>query len=132
MTSQNSNRGPSNKKFNLRESGNLISTALCDAESAGLSKVASLSCQMEEDSPTVEKLDVTLEFGRNKDEINDSAVGFPSTVSLSIPGMDPHSPVKMPSEENQLRPSQDLAESRFRYVLRGSLFGCYICIRMFT
>lgn len=122
-TSQNSNRGPSNKNFNLRECSNLITTALCNAGSVSLSKVASLSSQMEEDSPPIEKLDVTLEFGRNKDEINDSPVAFPSIVSLSIPGMDLHSPVKMPSEENQLRTSQDLAENRFRTSLSACLHG---------
>ncbi|KNA09216.1 hypothetical protein SOVF_155580 [Spinacia oleracea] len=106
---QNSTTGLSQKKFDLGQSGKLITKALRDVESVVWNNKTSLSNQMEEDVPAIEKLDITLEFERERAE----TVGFPSMVSLSIPGLDPIPPV-IPPKENQLKSTQQVAESRFR------------------
>ncbi|XP_057547488.1 protein PHOTOPERIOD-INDEPENDENT EARLY FLOWERING 1 isoform X1 [Amaranthus tricolor] len=118
-TAQNSSTGLSKKKFNLVQCGRLLVVALHDAESV---KTAAPS-HMEEDLPDTEKLDVTVEFRKDRGESDDSTVGFPSVVSVSIPGLDPLPPVKPPSEENQLRSTQQVAESRFRASSSACLDG---------
>lgn len=121
--SQDSTQGPQERSFNLRQFSKLITIALHDVESVGQNNTASHSSQMEQDSPTFEKLDVTLEFGKERGETDNSGAGFPSIVPLSIPGLDPISPLKMPSEEKQLRYSQQLSESRFRAASNACLHG---------
>ncbi|XP_021749015.1 protein PHOTOPERIOD-INDEPENDENT EARLY FLOWERING 1-like isoform X1 [Chenopodium quinoa] len=121
---QNSTKGISKKKFDLGQCGKLIHGALLDVESVGWNDKTSQSSQMEEDPPTIEKLNVTVEFRRERAEIGDSNVGFPSVVPLSIPGLDPLPPAKSPSKENQLRSTQHLAESRFR----ASSSACLHCL----
>lgn len=114
---QNSTTGLPKKKFDLGQCGKLISVALHDAESVGWNEKASLSSPMEEDPTSIEKLDVTVEFRREICETSDPIGGFPSMISLSISGLDPLPPVRIPSEESQFRSTQQVAESRFRYVL---------------
>ncbi|KAL2924033.1 Protein PHOTOPERIOD-INDEPENDENT EARLY FLOWERING 1 [Bienertia sinuspersici] len=113
-TAQNSTTGLPKKNFDLGQCGKLLTVALHDAESVSCSDKTSQSSQMEEDLPAVEKVDVIVEFKGERGEIDNSAVGFPSVVTLSIPSADPLLPVKTPSEENQFRSFQHVAENRFR------------------
>lgn len=122
---QISTAGLSKKKFDLGQCGKLITAALQDAESVGWNDKTSLSSQMEEDSPTMEKLDVTVEFGRERDESGDSTVDFPSMISLSIPGLDPLPSEETSSEESQLKSTQQVAESRFRASSSACLHGLF-------
>ncbi|KAH9624629.1 hypothetical protein KSS87_000784 [Heliosperma pusillum] len=103
--------GQSQRSFNLGHS-KLITTALHDAENLGPDGPG--SNLMEEDPPTVEKLDVVVEFGKEEREMGDLTVDFPSMVALSILNVEALSSLKIASKENQLRFSQQLAESRLR------------------
>ncbi|XP_074279283.1 protein PHOTOPERIOD-INDEPENDENT EARLY FLOWERING 1 [Silene latifolia] len=112
--------GGSKKSFN-RSHVKLITTALHDAENLGPD--GPVSNLMEEDPPTIEKLDVVVEFGKEESEMGDLTVGFPSMVSLSISNLEALSPLKIASKENQLRFSQQLAESRLRDSSTACLHG---------
>ncbi|XP_010673306.2 protein PHOTOPERIOD-INDEPENDENT EARLY FLOWERING 1 isoform X3 [Beta vulgaris subsp. vulgaris] len=122
---QNSTTGLPKKKFDLGQCGKLISVALHDAESVGWNEKASLSSPMEEDPTSIEKLDVTVEFRREICETSDPIGGFPSMISLSVSGLDPLPPVRIPSEESQFRSTQQVAESRFRFSSSACLQGFF-------
>ncbi|KAK9748335.1 hypothetical protein RND81_02G050600 [Saponaria officinalis] len=112
--------GQSRKSFNL---GNvkLITKALQDVENVSSDSPA--SNLMEEDPPTTQKLDVVVEFGQEESETGDLTVGFPSMVSLSISNLDPVPDLKVPLDENHLRSSKQLAESRLRASSTACLHG---------
>ncbi|GAB2227484.1 hypothetical protein Drorol1_Dr00009306 [Drosera rotundifolia] len=119
-TTQNGARGKSEKfKFtNLHNCRKSLRTALDDADSERSRGLATMSIQKNVATPTVERLDLTLEVGEGTD-----GVTLPSTITLSIPGSVSSPPVNLPSEENQLRHTQQVAENSFRVATAASLDG---------
>ncbi|GAB2295490.1 Pharynx and intestine in excess protein 1 [Dionaea muscipula] len=115
--------GGTSEKFtftNLHNCRKLLRAALDDADGEQRDGTAPLSEQMEAAPSIVERLDVSLELG----EIIDGA-SFPSAITLSIPGIESLPLVNM-LWENHLKPSQQVAENRFRAASSASLDGSFI------
>ncbi|KAL9265330.1 PHOTOPERIOD-INDEPENDENT EARLY FLOWERING 1-like protein [Drosera capensis] len=110
---------PEKFKFtNLHNCRKSLRAALDDADSERSRGLATMSIQKIMATPTVEWLDLTLEVGEGTDGIT-----LPSTITLSIPGSVSSPPVSLPSEENQLRHTQQVAENSFRVATAASLDG---------
>ncbi|KAJ4847374.1 Protein PHOTOPERIOD-INDEPENDENT EARLY FLOWERING 1 [Turnera subulata] len=112
--SWNSTKEPTTKmKFtNLKQSSKLLATALHDANTRRPDDRVYLPSHKEDAPSMTEQLEITLEFQKQED---DSLIPFPSLINLSLPGSDPTaSLIEDTREDHHLRPSNDVAESRFR------------------
>lgn len=100
----------------------LLAAALTGAHSAKQENAIATLHKLQEDPPAItEKMDLTLEFQRDKDECINP---LPPVINLSILGLD--APLPSGGEVHLLKSSQNLAENRFRY---GShermMFSCH-------
>lgn len=95
----------------LGQSSRLLADALQDADSMPDNRV-SLPRHHEETRVDVERLVVTLEFGKEVDGFLDP---FPSVINLSVTGSDRLPSLSQDAEEDiHLRGTRDVAENRFR------------------
>ncbi|XP_031278129.1 protein PHOTOPERIOD-INDEPENDENT EARLY FLOWERING 1-like [Pistacia vera] len=105
------------KFINLGQNCKLLFAALNEASCSSKEDRVSLSGPREDSRVITEQLDVTLEFPR---ELNDSMTPFPPAIDLSVYGSDSQSSVnKVAGEDNHLKVTQDVAESRFRDAARA-------------
>lgn len=101
------------KFTNLGQNRKLLFAALNEASCSSQEDRVSHSGPREDSLVITEQLDVTLEFPR---ELNDSITPFPPAINLPVYGSDSQTSVnKVPGEDNHLKVTQDVAESRFRY-----------------
>lgn len=101
------------KFTNLGQGSKLLAAALHDANSRRPDDRVRLSNQREDAPAIAEQLEITLEF---PNEEEDSLNPWPPIINLSILGSDPPTSAnKNTGEDNHLRASINVAESRFRY-----------------
>lgn len=97
----------------------LLAAALTDAYSAKQENAVATLHKLQEDPPAItEKMDLTLEFQRDKDECINP---LPPVINLSIQGLD--TPLPSGGEVHLLKSSQNLAENRFRAASSACLEG---------
>ncbi|XP_044486357.1 protein PHOTOPERIOD-INDEPENDENT EARLY FLOWERING 1 isoform X4 [Mangifera indica] len=105
------------KFTNLGQHRKLLFAALHEASSSSQDDRVSLSGRREDSLVITEQLDVMLEVQR---ELNDSMTPFPSAINLTVYGSDSQTLVnKAAGEDNHLRVTQNVAESRFRDAARA-------------
>nr|XP_009594822.1 protein PHOTOPERIOD-INDEPENDENT EARLY FLOWERING 1-like isoform X2 [Nicotiana tomentosiformis] len=107
-----STKGPLEKRFsNISICAKLVAAALSDQQSAQSDERVSICDQREEASFPAEQLDVTLEFGTEKD---DKTIPLPSPVTVKIRGPEsPLPPRMMIAEHHHFKSSLNVAENRF-------------------
>lgn len=112
--------------FNLSQHGKLLAAALREAENCRQSDdddIIFVSDRRDEALAIPEQLKITLQFPREKDEL---MIPLPPTVNLSIYGSDPQPSVsKLTGEDEILKNSRFMAESRFRAASRSCVEGCF-------
>eukprot|EP00257_Ricinus_communis_P018634 XP_015577402.1 protein PHOTOPERIOD-INDEPENDENT EARLY FLOWERING 1 isoform X1 [Ricinus communis] len=102
---------------NLSESSRLLASALHEANSRPMDDTVSILNRMENVPSTSEQLEITLEFEK---EETDSLVPLPPVINLSIPLSDSQRFItKDVGEENRIKASMNVAESRFRDAARA-------------
>ncbi|XP_009759618.1 protein PHOTOPERIOD-INDEPENDENT EARLY FLOWERING 1 isoform X1 [Nicotiana sylvestris] len=112
LGSTNYATGPLEKRFsNLSICAKLVAAALSDQQSAQSDERVSICDQREEASFPAEQLDVTLEFGAEKDN---KIIPLPSPVTVKIRGPEtPLHPGMMIAEHQHFKSSLNVAENRF-------------------
>lgn len=95
---------------NLTHSRKLLASALHDVTSKPV-ETGGRPDRGEEASPVGDGLEVILEFHHEKDDV----IPLPSVLELSIPGPDLPPCESKSTENNPLKSSRSMAESRFRY-----------------
>ncbi|KAM3320528.1 protein PHOTOPERIOD-INDEPENDENT EARLY FLOWERING 1 isoform X1 [Capsicum chacoense] len=110
--STNYSMGPPAKRFsNLSVCAKLVAVALSDQQSAQSDERVSICDQREVVSFPAEHLDITLEFGAEKDD-ETIPVQYPVTVKIISPES-PSSPRITIAEHHHYKSSQIMAENRF-------------------
>ncbi|CAN4114585.1 unnamed protein product [Withania somnifera] len=109
--SMNYSMGPPVKRFsNLRVCAKLVAVALSDQQSAQSDERVSICYQREGASLPAEHLDITLEFGAEKD---DKMIPLPYPITVKIRGPESPSSSRMKiAEHHHFKSSQIMAEKR--------------------
>lgn len=114
-------REPAQRMKFTNSGSKLLATALHDANIRERNDMISLSNWKEDAPVATDKLEITLEFPREGD---DDVIPLPPAINLSICGFDPLMCVNNTvGEDNHLKSSQAIAESRFRAGARSCLEG---------
>lgn len=114
--STNYSMGPPVKRFsNSSVCAKLVAVALTDQQSAQSDERVPICDQREEASFPAEHLDITLEFGAEKD---DETIPLLDPVTVKILGpRSPSFPRMTIAEHHHFKSSQIMAENRFWYVI---------------